>query len=288
MGKGFYKVAVKDNNEIQFLDGTAELIEESETVEQGTSTATGKTDEKGNYIEAGSVKVDGGDADVVTYVLDGSDLKDGNFADLANGDTLYIYKSDSKFTIVNASELAEIVVVDEAGEIVLGVTTSDEIVGHTWEALSISGIPEGMKVDKVSQGNDSETVEEISVWSDGAAKWAEDDSSVTVDAYIKVALTWEANYRKATLDTPVNGLGTVADTTITAYSDLEYSVAELLDVLKAGLTADVATVEVQYAGKTESRTSSRMFTSSNKSGWTVIVTAGNGKTQKTYNFSSGT
>ena len=288
MGKGFYKVAVKDNNEIQFLDGTATLIEESETVEQGTSTATGKTDEKGNYIEAGGVKVDGGDADVVTYVLDGSDLKDGNFADLANGDTLYVFKSDSKFTIVNASELAEIVVVDEAGEIVLGVTTSDEIVGHTWEALSISGIPEGMEVDKVSQGADSENAEEINSWGNSNAKWAEDDSDVTVSAYIKVALKWENDYTIATLQTPVNGLGTVAGTTITAYSDLEYSVAELLDVLKAGLAADVATVEVQYAGKTESRTSSRMFTSSNKSGWTVIVTAGNGKTQKTYNFSSGT
>lgn len=299
MAVGFYEVYVSDSNEISLVTDVAplgeitaaDLIAASDKVAQGAA-GMNKADVTGNYIEAGTapnvVKVDGGDADVVTYVLDGSDLKDGNFADLANGDTLYIYKSDSKFTIVNAAALATIKAVNTAGEAVLGVVTSaDQVVGHKWEGMTISNIPTGMHVTEVKMGTSHADATAPS-WTDAAAKWEKDDANVTVTSYIEIVLDWDTNYTVATLKATVAGLGTTTATgangTINATPNLDYTVSELLAVLEKGLTEDVATVELKYSANFVDTDSSLHFTDANKGGWTVIVTAGNGATSTTYIF----
>ena len=295
MAVGFYEVYVSDSNEISLVTDVAplgeitatDLIAASDKVAQGAA-GMNKADVTGNYIEAGTapnvVKVDGGDADVVTYVLDGSDLKDGNFADLANGDTLYIYKSDSKFTIVNAAALATIKAVNTAGEAVLGVVTSaDQVVGHKWEGMTISNIPTGMHVTEVKMGTSHADATAPS-WTDTTAKWEKDDANVTVTSYIEIVLDWDTNYTVATLKATVDGLGTVTGTTITATPNLDYTVSELLAVLEKGLTESVATVELKYGANFVDTDSSLHFTNANKGSWTVIVTAGNGATSTTYLF----
>lgn len=295
MAVGFYEVYVSDSNEISLVTDVAplgeitaaDLIAASDKVAQGAA-GMNKADVTGNYIEAGTapnvVKVDGGDADVVTYVLDGSDLKDGNFADLANGDTLYIYKSDSKFTIVNAAALATIKAVNNAGEAVLGVVTSaDQVVGHKWEGMTISNIPTGMHVTEVKMGT-SHADATVPAWTDSSAKWEKDDANVTVTSYIEIVLDWDTNYTVATLKATVDGLGTVAGTTITATPNLDYTVSELLAVLEKGLTEDVATVELKYGANFVDTDSSLHFTNDNKGSWTVVVTSGNGLVTTSYLF----
>ena len=286
MAVGFYEVYVSDSNEISLVTDVAplgeitaaDLITASDKVAQGVA-ATGKADVTGNYIEAGAVKVDGGDADVVTYVLDGDALKDGKFEDLANGDKLYVFKSDDKFTVVNAAALAAIKAVDAAGKDVLGVVTSaDQTIGHTYQGMVISAIPTGMEVKSVAFGTVSYTT---------AAKWEADQTDV-VTGDITINLDWMADYTDATLMATVAGLGTTTATgangTITANPALDYTVSELLAVLEKGLTKSVATVELKYGANFVDADSSLHFTNANKGSWTVIVTAGNGATSTTYLF----
>ena len=297
MAVGFYEVYVSDSNEISLVvdkapagttapDGliTADdLIVASDKVAQGVA-ATGKADVTGNYIVAGGVAIDGGDADVVTYALDDAALKDANFADLANGDKLYVFKSDDKFTVVNAAALATIKAVNTAGEAVLGVVTSaDQVVGHKWEGMTISNIPTGMHVTEVKMGTSHADATAPS-WTDTTAKWEKDDANVTVTSYIEIVLDWDTNYTVATLKATVDGLGTVTGTTITATPNLDYTVSELLAVLEKGLTESVATVELKYGANFVDTDSSLHFNDANKGSWTVIVTAGNGATSTTYLF----
>ena len=288
MAVGFYEVYVSDSNEISLVtdvsnDGlikAEDLITASDKVAQGVA-ASGKADVTGNYIEAGAVKVDGGDADVVTYVLDDAALKDGKFEDLANGDTLYVFKSDDKFTVVNAASLAAIKAVDASGATVLGVVTSaDQTIGHTYQGMVISAIPTGMEVKTVSFSNGSTTVTY-----DGTTgkEWTKDHADVVMGD-ITITLDWMANYKVATLNTPIAALGTVAGNEITANDALDYTVSKLLAVLEKGLTADVATVELKYGADFVDTDSSLHFTNANKGGWSVIVTAGNGVTSNTYIF----
>ena len=289
MAVGFYEVYVSDSNEISLVtdvsnDGlikAEDLIAASDKVAQGAA-GMNKADVTGNYIEAGTtpnvVKVDGGDADVVTYVLDDAALKDGNFADLANGDKLYIYKSDSKFTIVNAASLATIKAVNTAGEAVLGVVTSaDQVVGHKWEGMTISNIPTGMEVKSVAFDTVSYTT---------AAQWEADQNDV-VTGDITITLDWKTAYTVATLKNTIPGLGTLdttVNTKINCTPNLDYTVSELLAVLEGGLTESVATVELKYGPNFVDTDSSLHFTDTNKGSWTVIVTAGNGTTSTTYLF----
>ena len=289
MATGFYEVYVSDSNEISLVTDiaplgeitAADLIAASDKVAQNAK-ADGKADVTGNYIKAIDkvdstkvVMIDGGDADVVTYVLDDAALKDGNFADLANGDTLYVYKSDDKFTVVNAAALAAIKAVDAAGKDVLGVVTSaDQTIGHKYQGMVISAIPTGMEVKSVAFGSVSYTT---------AAKWEADQNDV-VTGDITITLDWMANYKVATLSTPIAGLGTVAGNEITANDALDYTVSELLAVLEKGLTEDVATVELKYGANFVDTDSSLHFTNANKGSWSVIVTAGNGVDSTTYIF----
>ena len=300
MAVGFYEVYVSDSNEISLVvdkapagttapDGliTADdLIVASDKVAQGAPGAN-KKDETGNYIEIGAVKVDGGDADVVTYVLDGDALKDGKFEDLANNDTLYVYKSDDKFTIVNAASLATIKAVNSAGEAVLGVVTSaDQVVGHKWEGMTISNIPTGMHVTEIKLGTDHASAT-APTWTDTTAKWEKDDANVTVTSYIEIVLDWDTNYTVATLKNTIPGLGTLDATVATKINctpNLDYTVSELLAVLEGGLTESVATVELKYGANFVDADSSLHFTDTNKGSWNVIVTAGNGVTSTTYIF----
>ena len=291
MAVGFYEVYVSDSNEISLVTDVAplgkitaaDLIAASTSVAQGVA-ATGKADLTGNYIVAGTVAIDGGDADVVTYVLDGSDLKDGNFADLANGDKLYVFKSDSKFTVVNAAALATIKAVNTAGEAVLGVVTSaDQVVGHKWEGMTISNIPTGMHVTDVKMGT-SHADATVPSWKSTTAKWEADDDTVTVTSYIEIVLDWDTEYTVATLKATVDGLGTVVGTTISATPNLDYTVSELLAVLEKGLTEDVATVELKYGANFVDTDSSLHFTDANKGSWTVVVTSGNGLVTTSYKF----
>lgn len=292
MAVGFYEVYVSDSNEISLVtdvsnDGlikAEDLITASDKVAQGVA-ASGKADVTGNYIEAGAVKVDGGDADVVTYVLDDAALKDGKFEDLANGDTLYVFKSDDKFTVVNAASLAAIKAVDASGATVLGVVTSaDQTIGHTYQGMVISAIPTGMEVKTVSFSNGTTTVTY-----DGTTgkEWTEDHADV-VKSDITITLDWKTAYTVATLKPTVAGLGTTTATgangTINANAALDYTVSELLAVLEKGLTEDVATVELKYGADFVDADSSLHFTNANKGSWTVIVTAGNGATSTTYLF----
>ena len=288
MAVGFYEVYVSDSIEISLVEdkepagSTApdglitveDLIAASTSVAQGVA-ASGKADVTGNYIEAGAVKVDGGDADVVTYVLDGSDLKDGKFEDLANGDKLYVFKSDDKFTVVNAAALATIKAVDASGATVLGVITSaDQTVGHTYQGMVISAIPTGMEVVSVAFGTVTYT---------SAAQWEKDQTDV-VTGDITITLNWKTAYTVATLKATVDGLGTVTGTTITATPNLDYTVSELLAVLEKGLTEDVATVELKYGANFVDTDSSLHFTDTNKGSWTVVVTSGNGLNSTSYLF----
>ena len=290
MAVGFYEVYVSDSNEISLVAtptaaGTIVAADRisGTNVAQGV-TASGKQDVTGNYIVATPVTIDGGDADVVTYVLDGSDLKDGNFADLANGDTLYVFKSDSKFTVVNAASLATIKAVDTTGATVLGVVTSaDQVVGHKWEGMTISNIPTGMHVTDVKMGT-SHADATVPSWKSTTAKWEADDDTVTVTSYIEIVLDWDTNYTVATLKPTVDGLGTVIGTTITATPNLDYTVSELLAVLEKGLTEDVATVELKYGANFVDTDSSLHFTDTNKGSWTVVVTSGNGLVTTSYKF----
>ena len=301
MATGFYEVYVSDSNEISLVatPTTAGTIVAADRIAASTSVAQGvaganKKDETGNYIEIGAVKVDGGDADVVTYVLDGSDLKDGNFADLANGDTLYVFKSDSKFTVVNAASLATIKAVDTTDATVLGVVTSaDQVVGHKWEGMTISSIPTGMHVTDVKMGT-SHADATVPSWKSTTAKWEADDDTVTVTSYIEIVLDWDTEYTVATLKATVDALGSTTTPTAVSGSTtkftasinplpaLKYSVADLLDVLNAGLTEDVATVELKCGANFVDADSDLIFTNADKSTWTVIVTSGNGLVTTTY------
>ena len=288
MAVGFYEVYVSDSNEISLVvdkapagttapDGliTADdLIVASDKVAQGVA-ATGKADVTGNYIVAGGVAIDGGDADVVTYALDDAALKDANFADLANGDKLYVFKSDDKFTVVNAAALASYKAVDTAGATVLGVVASaDQTIGHTWEGTTFSNLPEGMYVNRVLFGSTVFTA---------ASQW-EADQTYVVTTDVTVELAWLSNYTDATLKATVDGLGTVTGTTITANPALDYTVSELLAVLEKGLTEDVATVELKYGANFVDTDSSLHFTNDNKGSWTVVVTSGNGLVTTSYKF----
>lgn len=288
MAVGFYEVYVSDSNEISLVvdkapagttapDGliTADdLIVASDKVAQGVA-ATGKADVTGNYIVAGGVAIDGGDADVVTYALDDAALKDANFADLANGDKLYVFKSDDKFTVVNAASLAAYKAVDTAGATVLGVVASaDQTIGHTWEGTTFSNLPEGMHVNRVLFGSTVFTA---------ASQW-EADQTYVVTTDVTVELAWLSNYTDATLKATVDGLGTVTGTTITANPALDYTVSELLAVLEKGLTEDVATVELKYGANFVDTDSSLHFTNDNKGSWTVVVTSGNGLVTTSYLF----
>ena len=287
MAIGFYEVYISDSNEISLVtdvnsDGlitSADLIAASAAVAQGV-LATDKRDVTGNYIVAGGVAIDGGDADVVTYNLDGFTLKNGSFADLANGDTLYVYKSTDtyKFTIVNAAMLAATKAVDTNGSAVLGVVTSaDQTIGHTYEGMTISNIPTGMEVKSVAFGTVSYT----------SGAW-ENDSSDIVTGDITITLDWLDAYKVATLKATVAGLGTTVATsgngTIQAYDALDYTVSELLEVLEAGLTEGVATVELKYGANFVDADSSLHFTDANKGSWTVVVTSGNGLQETMYVF----
>ena len=287
MAVGFYEVYVSDSNEISLVTDvaplgeitSADLIAASTSVAQGVA-ASGKADVTGNYIVAGGVAIDGGDADVVTYVLDGSDLKDGNFADLANGDTLYVFKSDSKFTVVNAAALAAYKAVDTAGATVLGVVASaDQTIGHTWEGTTFSNLPEGMYVNRVLFGSTVFTA---------ASQW-EADQTYVVTTDVTVELAWDPSYTVATLKAVVNGLSTNVTTsgatgTIQANDALDYTVSELLAVLEKGLTKSVATVELKYGADFVDADSSLHFTNANKGSWTVVVTSGNGLVTVAYSF----
>ena len=290
MAVGFYEVYVSDSNEISLVEDKApagstapdglitveDLIAASTSVAQGVA-ASGKSDVTGNYIEAGAVKVDGGDADVVTYVLDDAALKDGKFEDLANGDKLYVFKSDDKFTVVNAAALATIKAVDSAtpANTVLGVITSaDQTIGHTYQGMVISAIPTGMEVVSVAFGTVTYT---------SAAQWEKDQTDV-VTGDITITLNWKTAYTVATLKATVDGLGTVTGTTITATPNLDYTVSELLAVLEKGLTEDVATVELKYGANFVDTDSSLHFTDTNKGSWTVVVTSGNGLVTTSYLF----
>ena len=291
MAVGFYEVYVSDSNEISLVtdvsnDGlikAEDLITASTSVAQGVA-ASGKADVTGNYIEAGAVKIDGGDADVVTYVLDDAALKDGKFEDLANGDTLYVFKSDDKFTVVNAASLAAIKAVDAAGKDVLGVVTSaDQTIGHTYQGMVISAIPTGMEVKTVSFSNGTTTVTY-----DGTTgkEWTEDHADV-VKSDITITLDWMANYKVATLKNTIPGLGTLdttVNTKINCTPALDYTVSELLAVLEGGLTESVATVELKYGPNFVDTDSSLHFTDANKGGWSAIVTSGNGLVTTTYIF----
>ena len=286
MAVGFYEVYVSDSNEISLVtdvsnDGlikAEDLITASDKVAQGVA-ATGKADVTGNYIVAGGVAIDGGDADVVTYALDDAALKDANFADLANGDTLYVFKSDDKFTVVNAASLASYKAVDTAGATVLGVVASaDQTIGHTWEGTTFSNLPEGMHVNRVLFGSTVFTA---------ASQW-EADQNCVVTGDVTVELAWLSNYTVATLKATVDGLGTTTATgangTITAKPALDYTVSELLAVLEKGLTEDVATVELKYGANFVDTDSSLHFTNDYKGGWTVVVTSGNGLVTTSYKF----
>ena len=292
MAVGFYEVYVSDSNEISLVADVAplgeitaaDLIAASDKVAQNAK-ADGKADVTGNYIKAIDkvdntkvVMIDGGDADVVTYVLDDAALKDGKFEDLANGDTLYVYKSDDKFTVVNAAALATIKAVNTAGEAVLGVVTSaDQVVGHKWEGMTISNIPTGMEVKSVAFGTVSYTT---------AAQWEADQNDV-VTGDITITLDWKTAYTVATLKNTIPGLGTLdttVNTKINCTPNLDYTVSELLAVLEGGLTESVATVELKYGPNFVDTDSSLHFTDTNKGSWTVIVTAGNGVTSTTYLF----
>ena len=298
MATGFYEVYVSDSNEVSLVtdvnaDGkfTADdLIAASDKVAQNAK-ADGKADLTGNYIKAIDkvdstkvVTIDGGDADVVTYVLDGSDLKDGNFADLANGDTLYVYKSDSKFTIVNAAALAAIKAVDSASpaNTVLGVVTSaDQVIGHKYQGMVISAIPTGMHVASVSFKDDGGAT----VTYDGTSgkEWTKDHTDV-VKGDITITLDWDGNYTHATLTGPIANLGTVAGNTINVYDGLDYTVSELLALLDNATTDAPATVELKYGVSFVDENSSFRFTNANKGSWSAIVTSGNGLVTEVYNF----
>ena len=284
MATGFYEVYVSDSNEISLVatPTTAGTIVAADRI-SGTNVAqgvaaSGKADVTGNYIVATPVTIDGGDADVVTYVLDGSDLKDGKFEDLANGDTLYVFKSDDKFTVVNAAALAAIKAVDASGATVLGVVTSaDQTIGHTYEGMTISAIPEGMEVVSVAFGATSYTT---------AAKWEKDQTDV-VTGDITITLQWKTAYTVATLNGTIAGLGaldTTVATKINCTPALDYTVSELLAVLEGGLTQNVATVELKYGPNFVDTDSSLHFTDANKGGWSAIVTSGNGLVTTTYIF----
>ena len=300
MAVGFYEVYVSDSNEISLVtdvsnDGlikAEDLIAASDKVAQNAK-ADGKADVTGNYIKAIDkvdstkvVTIDGGDADVVTYVLDGSDLKDGNFADLANGDTLYVFKSDSKFTVVNAAALAAIKAVDSASpaNTVLGVVTSaDQVIGHKYQGMVISAIPTGMEVKSVSFSNGTTTVTY-----DGTTgkEWTEDHTDVVMGD-ITITLDWLGVYKVATLNGTIAGLGaldTTVATKINCTPALDYTVSELLAVLEGGLTQNVATVELKYGPNFVDTDSSLHFTDANKGGWSAIVTSGNGLVTTTYIF----
>ena len=298
MAVGFYEVYVSDSNEISLVATpttagaivAADRIAASTSVAQGVA-ATGKADVTGNYIEAGAVKVDGGDADVVTYVLDDAALKDGKFEDLANGDTLYVFKSDDKFTVVNAASLATIKAVNTAGEAVLGVVTSaDQVVGHKWEGMTISNIPTGMHVTEVKMGTDHASAT-VPTWTDSSAKWEKDDANVTVTSYIEIVLDWDATYTTTAFKNPIAGLGATTANTITVTGKTyNYTAKELLKVLEAGLEANsAATIELKFGADfvDVNDTNLRFVTKgddANVDSWTVVVTPGNGGTAAEYTF----
>ena len=298
MAVGFYEVYVSDSNEISLVATpttagaivAADRIAASTSVAQGVA-ATGKADVTGNYIVAGSVNIDGGDADVVTYVLDDAALKDGKFEDLANGDTLYVFKSDDKFTVVNAASLATIKAVNTAGEAVLGVVTSaDQVVGHKWEGMTISNIPTGMHVTDVKMGT-SHADATVPSWTDSSAKWEKDDANVTVTSYIEIVLDWDATYTTTAFKNPIAGLGATTANTITVTGKTyNYTAKELLKVLEAGLEANsAATIELKFGADfvDVNDTNLRFVTKgddANVDSWTVVVTPGNGGTAVEYTF----
>ena len=302
MAVGFYEVYVSDSNEISLVatPTTAGTIVAADrlsgaNVAQGVA-ATGKNDVTGNYITAGGVNIDGGDADVVTYVLDGSDLKDGNFADLANGDTLYVFKSDDKFTVVNAATLAAIKAVDASGATVLGVVTSaDQTIGHTYQGMVISAIPTGMEVTSVSFKNGTGATTTFN----SAAEWEKDHdgengtTKIVVDGDITITLNWTAAYTTTAFKNPIAGLGatdTTAHTITVTGKTYNYTAKELLKVLEAGLEANsAATIELKFGADfvDVNDTNLRFVTKgddANVDSWTVVVTPGNGGTAVEYTF----
>ncbi|MCI6605004.1 MAG: S-layer homology domain-containing protein [Clostridiales bacterium] len=294
MAVGFYEVYVSDSNEISLVvdkapagttapDGliTVEDLLTGTNIAQGVA-ATGKADVTGNYIVATPVAIDGGDADVVTYALDGDALKDANFADLANGDKLYVYKSDDKFTVVNAASLAAYKAVDTAGATVLGVVASaDQTIGHTWEGTTFSNLPEGMHVNRVLFGSTVFTA---------ASQW-EADQTYVVTTDVTVELAWDAAYTTTAFKDPIAGLGATTANTITVTGKTyNYTAKELLKVLEAGLEANsAATIELKFGADfvDVNDTDLRFVTKgsdANVDSWTVVVTPGNGGTAAVYTF----
>ena len=144
MPMGFYNTFVNDMNgtDIAFAtsneDIGADALINSPYIAQG-AVAAGKSTATGDYIEAGSVRIDDSIKDITTYRRSNRTLWGGKFEKLNNGDILYVYKNlnSHKVTIVSVErELDE----QPAGQYVIQVIDGNNtpISGAdvTWNAES--------------------------------------------------------------------------------------------------------------------------------------------------------
>ena len=280
---GFYNIHVDDDKFVSFDDldaGTSKpkLASDAATIAQGVAAV--KADATGDLVTVSGIVIDKEVADITTYAKDGSALKDATFTDIANGDTLYVYKNadNGKFTVVNAAEMATIKFF--AGSTEVAANATEQTVGHSWEAMTIASVEPGyLKTGFTVKMYDNEamTTGEVTVTDP-----TKDDKTVTVKKYIKVTLAADPDYTNTSFVTgsdwtDVVTYATVSGSTITL--NHSYTAGVLKAELTKALASEGASLEiyssvnvVAEAGETLNNT------------YFVVVTAKDGATTATYSI----
>ena len=144
---GFYTVYVSSTNELTFKGVTAGA---DVTTPDATSAANYASTKVGSVLQVNKAAaatpeylvIDGGTKDITAYSL--SKIESLDYDKVEAGDFLYVYKNsdNGKFTIVDAVDVADVLLVSSTGAEVKG-TVTEETIGHRWEGLTINSIEEG-------------------------------------------------------------------------------------------------------------------------------------------------
>lgn len=224
---GFYTVYVNDKNEITFKGVTAgEDVDTADaTTANGPAVAT-----VGDVWTVGSTVIDG-EKKVAVYAL--SDISALDYDKIEAGDELYVYKNTDNgvFTVVDAVDTATILFTNAAGTETYTGKATEQVIGHKWEAMTITGIPANMEVTAVKQGADKAAALAATT---PIADYDKDSTTLVVDKYIVVVLDYVASYHQYEINDVSNITAATIDTATKKITlNVNYKLADLQTALEA-------------------------------------------------------